>query len=247
MKRPALHEGVTGGFEQVSATTVQLRTYQEAAIAALFEFWRDGGGNPLVEMATGTGKSLVIGELTRRLMASGSRRILILTHVRELIEQDAKAVRAVWPDAPIGICSAGLGERNVDAPIVIAGIQSVFSEPEVLGPRNLVVVDEAHLVPAGGDGMYLTTIEALRGLYPEMRVCGLTATPYRLDTGRLDEGEDRLFDRVVLSYGIAEAIADGWLAPLVARAGAAEIDVRQVARRGGQVVAGALEAPADVD
>src|SRR5262249_764077 len=154
------------------STTVQLRLYQEAAIAALFDYWRAGGRNPLIEMATGTGKSLVIGELTRRLMAKASRRILVLTHVKELIEQDARAVRAVWPGAPIGICSTGLGERNVDAPIVIAGIQSVFKEPEALGPRNLVIIDEAHLVPAGGDGMYLTTIAARRALYPGMRVCG---------------------------------------------------------------------------
>jgi DNA repair protein RadD len=228
-------------------TALQLRPYQEAALGALFDYWRAGGGNALVEMATGTGKSLVIGELTRRLMASGSRRILILTHVKELIEQDAEAVRTVWPDAPIGICSAGLGQRDTDAPIVIAGIQSVFRDPTRLGKRNLIVVDEAHLVPADGDGMYLKTIAALRDLYSKMRVCGLTATPYRLDSGRLDEGEERLFDRIVYSYGIAEAINDGWLAPLIAKRTATEIDVRGVARRGGEFVAGALEAAADVE
>jgi DNA repair protein RadD len=237
-----LSGGATPGQRQF-----ELRPYQRAAIEALYTYWRGGGGNPLAEMATGTGKSLVIGELVRRLMSSGTRRVLILTHVRELIAQDAAALRTVWPEAPIGLCSAGLGERNVQAPIVIAGIQSVFRDPEALGPRNLVVIDEAHLVPTTGDGMYLTTIAALRGLYPEMRVCGLTATPYRLDSGRLDEGDNRLFDRVVFSYGIGEAVADGWLAPLVAKATASEIDVHGVARRGGEFVAGALEAAADLE
>jgi DNA repair protein RadD len=41
-------------------TAPVLRPYQEAAIRALFEYWRAGGGNPLIDMATGTGKSLVI-------------------------------------------------------------------------------------------------------------------------------------------------------------------------------------------
>jgi DNA repair protein RadD len=228
------------------APAIKLRPYQEAALAALWDYWRAGGGNPLIEMATGTGKSLVLAELARRMMASGSRRVLVLTHVRELIDQDVKAIRAVWPDAPIGICCAGLGERNTDAPIVVASIQSIFRNPQELGRRNLVVIDEAHLVPADGDGMYQTAIAALRDLYPEMRVCGLTATPYRLDSGRLDEGDGRLFDCTVFSYGIGEAIADRWLAPLVAGATATEIDVQGVARRGGEFVASDLEAAADI-
>lgn len=225
--------------------SIELRPYQEAAIAALWDYWRGGGGNPLLELATGTGKSLIIGELVRRLMARRARRILVLTHVKELIEQDVAAIKAVWPEAPVGIVSAGLGRREIDAPIGVAGIQSIHRSPEVLGSRNLVIIDEAHLVPADGDGMYRTTVDALRDLYPKMRVCGLTATPYRLDSGRLDEGDGRLFDRIVYSYGIAEAIDDGWLAPLTARRTRAEIDVQGVARRGGEFVAAELEAAAD--
>jgi DNA repair protein RadD len=234
-------------FERNPAQPIELRPCQHAAIEALYEFWRDGGGNPLVEMATGTGKSIVIGELIRMLMASASRRILVLTHVKELIGQDAAALRAVWPKAPIGICSAGLGQRDYDAPIVFAGIQSVFRNADLLGPRNLVIVDEAHLIPQSGDGMYLTTIAALRALYPEMRVVGFTATPFRLESGRLDEGEDRLFDRVVYRYGIDQGIAEGWLSPLIAKAPYTEIDVRNVHRRGGEFIAGELERAADRD
>jgi DNA repair protein RadD len=80
-----------------------------------------------------------------------------------------------------------------------------------------------------------------------MRVAGFTATPYRLDSGRLDEGEGRLFDRIVHSYGLGDGIRDGWLSPLTARATAAEIDVRDVSPRGGEFVAGELERAADQD
>jgi DNA repair protein RadD len=78
-----------------------------------------------------------------------------------------------------------------------------------------------------------------------MRVCGLTATPFRLDSGRLDEGDDRLFDAVVYSYGIGQGIADDWLAPLVAKATECEIDVSGVGKRGGEYIASELEAAAD--
>ena len=225
-----------------------LRPYQTEALAAAFRFWRDGGGDPLLDLATGTGKSLLIGELVRRLHATNpERRFLVLAHVRELIEQNIKALLAVWPEAQslIGINSAGLGSRNTDAPIVFGTVQSCFRNPAALGRRNLLVVDEAHLIPNTDSSMYRGTIAALRGIYPAMRVCGLTATPYRLDSGRLDQGDDRIFDEAVYSYGIGDAVADDWLAPFVAKAPDGEIATAGVGKRGGEFIAGELEAAAD--
>jgi superfamily II DNA or RNA helicase len=79
-------------------SSVQLRDYQIEALRALWRYWRAGGGNPLIELATGLGKSLLIAELGRRFCAH-DRRIAILSHVREIIEQDAKAILALWPEA----------------------------------------------------------------------------------------------------------------------------------------------------
>jgi DNA repair protein RadD len=208
---------------------LELRPYQLDALGALWGYWRNGGGNPLVDLASGAGKSLLIADLARRFVERG-RRVLVLSHVREIVEQDARAIRAQWPDAPLGINSAGLGERDWTSPIVLATVQSIYREATRLGPRDLAIVDEAHLVPRDGEGM---------------RVAGLSATPYRLDSGRLDEGDGRLFDKVVFTYGIAHGVRDGWLAPLVAKGTAAKIDTAGVARRGGEFVAGELERAAD--
>jgi DNA repair protein RadD len=225
---------------------MQLRAYQHEALAALWRFWRAGGGNPLVALATGTGKSLLIADLCRR-FALRDRRIVVLSHVREIIEQDFKALATLWPEAPlgaVGINCAALGERNTEAPIVLATVHSIFRDPQALGRRELVLIDEAQLVPHGDDGMYRTTITALDG--PHMRVAGFSATPFRLDSGRLDQGDRALFDAVVYRYGIHEGVRDGFLAPLVAKGSkAAEIDTRGVARRGGEFVAGELETAAD--
>ena len=138
-----------------------------------------------------------------------------------------------------------LGQRDWRAQIVLANIQCVWRTAQRLGPRDLVIVDEAHLVPHAGDGMYRSLIAGLSALEPAMRVSGFTATPYRLDSGRLDEGEGKIFDDVVFSYGIAEGIRDGWLAPLTSKATASSIDVAGVAVRGGEFGAGALEDAAD--
>lgn len=223
---------------------IVLRPYQLKALAALWGYWREGGGNPLLDIATGLGKGVILGDLARRFVQR-ERRVLLLSHVREILEQDYRALLALCPKLAdkIGINCAALGERSTDAPIVIASVQSVYRDPEVLGERHLIMVDEAHMIPHADEGMYRAVLRALHG--PESRVVGATATVYRLDSGRLDEGEGRLFDRVVYRYGIAEGIHDDWLAPLVAKATHAEIDTRGVGRRGGEFIAGELEAAAD--
>ena len=227
----------------------QLRVYQRESVDAVFDYWRDGdAGNPLIDICTGGGKSVVLASLMRELLAGWPlMRILCLVHVRELVAQNYQQLVRAWPQAPAGINSAGLGRRDTDHAILFASIQSVFRNPRRLGRRDLVLVDEAHLLPQGGDGMYRTLIKGLREQCPDLRVLGCTATPYRMDCGRLDRGDDRFFDRIVYSYGIADGINDGFLSPLVAKAMKSEIDVRDVAKRGGEFVAGALEAAADHD
>lgn len=226
-----------------------LRSYQRAAIDAVLSYWGDGGGNPLVDMATGTGKSVVIATLVRELLeAYPHLRVVMLVHVKELVEQNARALLRAWPQAPIGINSAGLGRRDKRSQILFASIQSIFREDAYsLGPRDLVLIDEAHLVPKAGEGMYRTFLDKLREVTPDLRVAGFTATPYRLDSGRLDQGADRLFSQIVYSYGIGQGIVDGFLSPLQSKATATALDVSGVAKRGGEFIAGALEAAVDKD
>lgn len=227
---------------------IELRPYQQESIEAVWDYWKAGGGNPLVDLATGLGKSVVIAKLTRDLLtAYPDMRVLMLVHVKELVAQNFQALLRLWPDAPAGIYSAGLGRREAHHRITFASIQSVYRKARELGPRDLVLIDEAHLVPVGGDGMYRNLIEALRDMRPDMRVAGFSATPYRMDSGRLDTGSDRLFDEVVYSYGVGPGIDDGWLSPLISKGGATEIDVSGVGKRGGEFIAGALEAAANQD
>ncbi len=219
-----------------------LRPYQGEAVQAVLDYWAGGGGNPLVDLATGTGKSMVIASLTQRLLAAYPHfRVLMLVHSRELVQQNFGALLRAWPSAPIGIYSAGLNSRRANDRITYASIQSVFKKAKVLGQRHLVLVDESHLVPAAGDGMYLKLLEDLQDAYTDLRVCGFTATPYRLDSGLLTDGKQRIFNDVVYSYGIADGIRDGWLSHLISKASKTEVDVSGVSRRGGEFVAGELE------
>jgi len=219
-----------------------LRPYQTAAVEAVFDYWAQGGGNPLVDLATGTGKSLVIAEVIRRLVAEYPKmRVLSLVHVKELVRGNAEELRRHAPHLSVGINSAGLNQRDKHHQILFAGIQSVSHIHSHLGARDLLIIDEAHLLPKSGVGRYHALIEGMRRVNPDLRVLGMTATPYRLDSGRLDEGDGAIFDEIVYTYSIAQGVEDGYLAPLVAKSTTQKLDVSKVAKAGGEFKAGALE------
>lgn len=228
--------------------TLSLRPYQLEAVQAVFDYWSQGGGNPLVDLATGTGKSLVIAEVIRRLIEEyPNLRVLSLVHVKELVKGNAEELRRHAPSISCGINSAGLNSRDTHQQILFAGIQSVSHKSRNLGSRDLLIIDEAHLLPKSGVGRYHVLIEEMRRINPDMRVLGMTATPYRLDSGRLDEGDGAIFDKIVYTYGIAQGIEDGYLSPLVTKATTQRLNVSGVGKRGGEFIAGLLEEACNKD
>ncbi len=222
-----------------------LRDYQRAACEAFYDHIHEGGKTSLIELATGLGKSLVAATITKELIdAYVTPRVLYVTHTRELVQQSFQEMIGLWPQAPAGINSAGLGRRDWQSQIIFSGIQSIYRHTGILGPVDLVIVDECQLIPRAAQGMYHQLFASLRERKPKMRVLGLTATPFRLDSGRLDSGDDALFEKTVYKYGIAEGVQDGYLSPLVSKAMTAEIDTSKVHTRAGEFVNAELEAAA---
>jgi DNA repair protein RadD len=227
---------------------LELRPYQRAAIDGLFAAWANGHGNALLVLPTGAGKSLVLAALCQELLRDyPALRIGIVTHVRELIAQNYQELMRLWPQAPAGIYSAGIGRRDARAKIVFMGIQSVHNKTDVLGDFDVLLVDECHLIPRNADASYGRFIARLQDRVPDMRVVGLTATPYRLDSGRLDRGKDRLFEGITYEANVADLIEAGYLSPLVSKATAQQLDVSGVKKRGGEYVERELQIAVDQD
>jgi DNA repair protein RadD len=224
---------------------LSLRPYQREALDALYAYWQGGGGNGLLVLPTGAGKSLVIATLARELLEGfPGLRIGIVTHVKELIAQNAQELIRAWPSAPVGIYSAGLGRRDAHARILFMGIQSVHRKVDHLGDIDVLIVDEAHLIPRSSDTMYGRFLQDLRGRVPDMRIVGLTATPYRLDSGRLDRGREALFDDVVYEVNVRDLIEASYLSRLISKATLEEISTSGVGVRGGEFIPGQLQAAA---
>lgn len=232
---------------------MRLRDYQRASLDALAAAWGRGGADAaapghLIVLPTGAGKSLVIAALARATLADDPlARVAIVTHSRELVAQNFSELTRAWPEAPAGIFSAGLGRREADAQVLVCGIQSVADRLDAVGPRDLVIVDEAHLIPRAADTRYGRFLAGLRAATPGLRVAGFTATPYRLDSGRLDEGAHRLFSGIAYEADTFTLIRQGFLAPLVSKATLTQLDVSGVGRRGGDYIPGELEAAVNRD
>ena len=225
---------------------MNLRPYQQDAINGIYQYFAHHDGNPLVVMPTGSGKSLVIGDFIRSaLQQYRDTRVLKLTHVRELIQQNFIKLIQLWPEAPIGIYSAGLGRKDIHSQIVYAGIQSIHRKARTLGHVDLVLVDEAHLIPRNANTMYGRFLNDLRRINPQLKVIGFTATPFRLDSGQLHQGKGALFDDIAYDVGIAELIEQGYLCEIIPRQTETTLDISGVGKRGGEYIAGQLEQAVD--
>jgi DNA repair protein RadD len=172
--------------------------------------------NPLISLPTGMGKSLVCAGLIKEALQHWPTiNILVLAHRKELLTQNAEKLMHIAPEIPFGIYSAGLRSSKVRK-VTIAGIQSIYNKAHKLPPIQLVIVDEAHLIPMSGEGRYQTLFKALRKEVPNMLCVGLTATPYRTGGGML-YGPDRLFSDISYEATIQWGIENGYLSPITTK------------------------------
>jgi DNA repair protein RadD len=221
---------------------MRLRDYQVDALTDTFNYFGQDTGNPLVVIPTGGGKSLIMAEWVRGVLELDPRaRILVCTHVRELVAQNHAELLTLWPGAPAGIYSAGLRKRQLGARVLFCSIQSVHKRALQIQQCDMLLIDEAHLVPRDATTMYGRFIKELREINPRMKVIGYTATPYRMDQGLL-HGEGELFTHVAHETPVRLLIEQGYLAPLVSRTRkGAEIETKGIHTRLGEFVASELE------
>lgn len=210
----------------------EMRWFQKEAEAAIHEYFEKGGrGNPVVALPTGTGKGHLIAGFTKNVLHRWpNQRFIMATHVKELVSQNAEKLQEHWPHAPIGIHSAGLKARDHMQPIIFGGIASMYKQPELFGHRDLLLIDEAHLLNPKGGKMYMEFIDGLKKTNPRLKVIGLTATPFRQGMGYITD--DGLFTDIVYDMttrdGFMRLIADGFLSPLVPRPTNTYIDISEV-------------------
>ena len=219
---------------------VELRDYQSAAKAALYDYLRKKDGNPCVVIPTAGGKSICIASVAADAVNLWHGRVLILAHVKELVDQNSKELKGLCPDLPVGVYSAGLDRRDTKEPVIVAGIQSIYNKIDLFEPFDLVMVDEVHMVPPDGEGRYQTFLNAAKAKNPNIRMVGWTATPFRTQGGVICRPEN-LFNDVCFEANVKDLIDAGWLSKITAKAGTANADLEHLHIRAGEFVAEEVE------
>lgn len=225
---------------------MKLRHYQVEAVNSIYGALEERDDNALAVIPTGGGKTAIIAQIIHDVVGRWDGRVLVLAHVKELLQQAEDALEAICPDVEVGVYSAGLKRRDTEQSCILAGIQSVYRRAADLGPFALVLVDECHRIPPDGEGMYRTFLDEARIVSPRLRVVGLTATPYRMSTGEI-AGPENVLNHVCYEIGVRDLVDRGFLSPLVSQPAEAQVDTSGVTRRGGEFVASELAAVMDVD
>lgn len=221
---------------------MKLRPYQSEAVAAVYNHLRTRDDNPCVVIPTGGGKTPVIATICRDTVSGCSGRVVVLAHVRELLQQAAEKLAFIAPEisSEVGVYSAGLKRKQLNHAITIAGIQSIWKKACELGPVDLIIIDEAHMVPAEDDGMFRQFLADAKVVNPNVRIIGLTATPYRLKSGPICEAEN-ILNHVCYEVGVRDLIEKGYLSPLRSKAGRQKISTSDLHVRAGEFVASEVE------
>ncbi|MFC3032206.1 DEAD/DEAH box helicase [Pseudoalteromonas fenneropenaei] len=155
-----------------------LRPYQQDAVSNTLAHFRRSDDSAVIVLPTGAGKSLVIAELARL----AKHKLLVLAHVKELVEQNWQKYASFGLEA--SIYSAGLGQKSLANQVTFASIQSIAKNLSALDSYySLVIIDECHRLSDDDNSQYLQVINQLKSINPQLKILGLTATPYRLGIG----------------------------------------------------------------
>jgi len=180
--------------------TIILRPYQIKALDDVRAAYRSGKRAPLLVSPTGSGKTVMFSHVANGVKQRG-KRVIILCHRAELIEQIERALRDVGLIP--GIIAADRAE-SPRAPVQVASVMSLLRRLERTPAPDLIICDEAHhCISTSSWGKVIKH-------WPQALVLGVTATPIRLS----GEGLDDVFDTLVQGPTVRELIEIGSLSPV---------------------------------
>lgn len=223
-----------------------LRPYQQNAVNALFQYQKDRPNEScVIVIPTGGGKTLVMAEIINRFFSANSEcRGMLLSHVKELLEQSENtcnriADQTVVSKNDIGVYSSGMKRKEVKR-LTIAGIQSIHRKADLFGKLDFILIDECHLISPNAETMYQRFIQAAKIRNPNIVIAGLTATPYRLQSGIIF-GPGKTFNNCCYAIGVKDLISGGYLSPLVTVGYKEHLDLKKVRVRAGEYLASDLD------
>ena len=226
--------------------TYTLRPYQQEAVNAAINWVRKHSEPCLLGLSTGAGKSLICAELARILVGLSKKKILCLCPTSELVQQNYEKYLLTGNEASIYSASIGKSLRHD----VVFATEGTFKSKalEQGGNFSCVILDEAHRITP----TIKKIISDMKKGNPNLRIVGMTATPYRLGTGYIyemdennqlvDETVKPYFKKLLIDIGAKFLIEQGYLTPIrIGKIGAEQYDTSHLVMKGGSYTAESID------
>jgi superfamily II DNA or RNA helicase len=211
-----------------------LRPYQSETVSRVRVAFSQGARSVLMVAPTGAGKTVMFSYITNSAAAKG-RRVMILVHRQELLDQCSRTLTE--NGVSHGIVASGRSMNQIH-PVQVASVQTLVRRLETIVPPDLIICDEAHHSVSG-------TFKKTLAAFPAARILGTTASPERMDGKGLGSGSDGPFDVMVQGPTAADLIAGGYLSAPVYYAPPSTVDAARIHSVGGDYNRG--EAAAEFD
>lgn len=195
-----------------------LRPYQQAAVDAATNWMRRRIEPAVLELATGAGKSFILAAIAHWIYQQSGKKVLCLQPSAELLQQNHEKYQLTGERA--GVFSASAGGRDMRWPVIYGTPGTVKNSIGMFGGQfAAVVIDEAH----GMTPTVKSIIDGIRRYNANLRVIGMTATPYRMGTGYIfqyddnsrwvEQAIDPYFNTLLYRITARELIDMGFLTP----------------------------------
>ncbi|CAM3603960.1 DEAD/DEAH box helicase [Erysipelothrix urinaevulpis] len=210
---------------------MELRPYQNQAMASVLNEWDDGIKKTLLVLPTGTGKTIVFSKIIEEKVMEG-KRVLVLAHRSELLEQASDKLYKV-SGLKTSLEKAESTSLDSWERVVVGSVQTLMREKRLnqfeLDHFDVIIVDEAHHAISNS---YLTVLN----YFENAEVLGVTATPDRGDMKNLGI----YFESLAFQYSLPQAIKEGYLTPIKALTIPLKLDLTNVGQSAGDFKVGDL-------
>ena len=215
---------------------LHLRPYQTEARRRIHAEWDAGHRRTLLVLPTGTGKTVVFAAVAEDCVRAGQR-VLVLAHRGELLDQAADKIHR---STGLRCALEQARHSSLDSPlrITVGSVQTLGQEKRLARFGHdwfgAIIIDEAHHAVTGGYRQVLDW-------FPDARVLGVTATPDRGDMQNLG----KVFDSLAYEYRLQDAIAEGYLCPILAQTIPLQLDLTGVELSAGDFAAEDIDTALD--
>lgn len=197
-----------------------LRPYQSDAVDIAWHHMKTTTDSQVLELSTGAGKSLIIADLAHRTFNTSGKKVLCLGPNKEIVEQNYE--KYLMTGEPASVFSASAGKKCTRHPVVFGSPQSVKNAlSKFTNNYAAIIVDECHMITT----TVKLIIAHIKQHNPLVRIIGVTATPYRMNTGYIyqrhfdrgfiEEAIEPYFDQCTFEIKARQLIDEGFLTPAI--------------------------------